>query len=160
MTNILNTIGIDQVLTNLDSATISNFNHEQVEGMAKDLFSEYGWMFAAGVAVILVKDVMMNFAKGILIFYGSHFNNDDIIYISGRQARIVRVGVTSTTFYMTDRKTKMVVPNEQLKELTIEKNLPKNGGRPYLCSGSEPNFVDLTEIATADLKELRENQRK
>lgn len=160
MTNLLNSIGIGQVLTNLDSTTISNFNHEQVEGIAKDLFSEYGWMFAAGVAVILVKDVMMNFAKGILIFYGSHFNNDDIIYISGRQARIVRVGVTSTTFYMTDRKTKMVVPNEQLKELTIEKTLPKNGGNPYLSSGGDPDFVELAEVAATDLKELRENQRK
>jgi hypothetical protein len=160
VTNLLNSIGIGQVLTNLDSTTISNFNHEQVEGIAKDLFSEYGWMFAAGVAVILVKDVMMNFAKGILIFYGSHFNNDDIIYISGRQARIVRVGVTSTTFYMTDRKTKMVVPNEQLKELTIEKTLPKNGGNPYLSSGGDPDFVELAEVAATDLKELRENQRK
>ena len=160
MTNLLNSIGIGQVLTNLDSTTISNFNHEQVEGIAKDLFSEYGWMFAAGVAVILVKDVMMNFAKGILIFYGSHFNNDDIIYISGRQARIVRVGVTSTTFYMTDRKTKMVVPNEQLKELIIEKTLPKNGGNPYLSSGGDPDFVELAEVAATDLKELRENQRK
>jgi hypothetical protein len=113
---------------------------EQIENIAKNLFSEYGWMFAAGVIVILVKDVMMNFAKGILIFYGSHFNNDDIIYISGRQARIVRVGLTNTTFYMSDRKSKMVVPNEQLKELTIEKTLPINGGTPYLPKGGDSDF--------------------
>jgi hypothetical protein len=113
---------------------------EQIENSAKNLFSEYGWMFAAGVIVILVKDVMMNFAKGILIFYGSHFNNDDIIYISGRQARIVRVGLTNTTFYMSDRKSKMVVPNEQLKELTIEKTLPINGGTPYLPKGGDSDF--------------------
>jgi len=113
---------------------------EQIENIAKNLFSEYGWMFAAGVIVILVKDVMVNFAKGILIFYGSHFNNDDIIYISGRQARIVRVGLTNTTFYMSDRKSKMVVPNEQLKELTIEKTLPINGGTPYLPKGGDSDF--------------------
>ena len=106
-------------LTNLISSTnivqeLSNIGTDDAESIAKNLFSQYGWLFAAGVAVILAKDVMMNFAKGILIFYGSHFNNDDIIYISGRQARIVRVGLTSTTFYMTDRKSKMVVPNEQL----------------------------------------------
>jgi hypothetical protein len=160
VTNVLNNIGIDQVLTNLNSETFSNFNHEQAEGIAKDLFSEYGWIFVAGVIALLVKDIMINLVKGIMIFYGHDFDNDDVIYISGRQARIVRVGVTSTTFYMSDRKTKMVVPNEQLKELTIEKSLPKNGGHPYLCSGSEPNFVDLTEIPVTDLKELRENQRK
>jgi hypothetical protein len=135
-------------LTNLTSllngtnsvVQLSNLQPEQAENIAKNLFSEYGWMFAAGVVVILAKDVMMNFAKGILIFYGSHFNNDDIIYISGRQARIVRVGLTSTTFYMSDRKSKMIVPNEQLKELTIEKTLPINGGTPYLPKGGDSDF--------------------
>lgn len=131
LTNLVNT----NVLNQLES-----FDRSQAENIAKTLFSEYGWLFAAGVAVILAKDVMMNFAKGILIFYGSHFNNDDIIYISGRQARIVRVGLTTTTFYMTDRKTKMVVPNEQLKELTIEKTLPLNGGSAYLPKGNDPEF--------------------
>jgi hypothetical protein len=137
-------------LTNLLSNTnlvnqLSDLKPDQVENISKNLFSEYGWMFAAGVAVILIKDVMMNFAKGILIFYGSDFNNDDIIYISGRQARIVRVGVTSTTFYMSDRKTKMVVPNEQLKELTIEKTLGVNGGSPYLPKGGDSEFNPKTK---------------
>ena len=72
-------------LTNLLSNTnlinqLSSLEPDKMEGIAKNLFSEYGWVFVAGVAVILIKDVMMNFAKGILIFYGSHFNNDDIIY--------------------------------------------------------------------------------
>ena len=131
LTNLVNTNVLNQ---------LQSFDKSQAENIAKTLFAEYGWLFAAGVAVILIKDVMMNFAKGILIFYGSHFNNDDIIYISGRQARIVRVGLTTTTFYMTDRKTKMVVPNEQLKELTIEKTLPLNGGSPYLPKGNDPEY--------------------
>ena len=133
-------------LTNLINSSnvvneLSNIGTDDAESIAKNLFSQYGWIFAAGVAVILAKDVMMNFAKGILIFYGSHFNNDDIIYISGRQARIVRVELTSTTFYMTDRKSKMVVPNEQLKELTIEKTLPQNGQEPHLPKGNDPEFT-------------------
>ena len=160
MTNLPENIDVTQVLTNLNSETFSNFNQEQAESIAKNLFSEYGWIFAAGVIALLVKDVMINLVKGIMIFYGHDFDNDDVIYISGRQARIVRVGVTSTTFYMSDRKTKMVVPNEQLKELTIEKTLPKNGGKPYLSSGSDPDFAELTEIPVTDLKELREKQRK
>ena len=140
MTNRLDNIDLTQVLTNLNSETLSNFNSEQAEGIAKDLFSEYGWIFVAGVIALLIKDVMINLVKGIMIFYGHDFDNDDVIYISGRQARIVRVGVTSTTFYMSDRKTKMVVPNEQLKELTIEKTLGINGGSPYLPKGGDAGF--------------------
>ena len=160
MTNLLDNIDVTQILTNLNTKPIPGLGRDQVEGIAKNLFSEYGWLFVAGLIALLVKDVMINLVKGIMIFYGHDFDNDDVIYISGRQARIVRVGVTSTTFYMSDRKTKMVVPNEQLKELTIEKTLPKNGGNPYLSSGGDPDFVELTELAVTDLKELRENQRK
>jgi len=160
VTNLLDNIDVTQILTNLNTKPISNLDRDQVEGIAKNLFSEYGWLFVAGLIALLIKDVMINLVKGIMIFYGHDFDNDDVIYISGRQARIVRVGVTSTTFYMSDRKTKMVVPNEQLKELTIEKTLPKNGGNPYLSSGGDPDFVELTEVAATDLKELRENQRK
>tara|TARA_R110000737_G_scaffold316035_1_gene326201 strand:+ start:113 stop:595 length:483 start_codon:yes stop_codon:yes gene_type:complete len=160
VTNLLDNIDVTQILTNLNTKPIPDLGRDQVEGIAKNLFSEYGWLFVAGLIALLVKDVMINLVKGIMIFYGHDFDNDDVIYISGRQARIVRVGVTSTTFYMSDRKTKMVVPNEQLKELTIEKTLPKNGGNPYLSSGGEPDFVELAEVAVTDLKELRENQRK
>ena len=135
LTNLTN------LLTNTNLVNqLSGLKPEQVENIAKNLFSEYGWIFAAGVVALLVKDVMINLVKGILIFYGHDFDNDDVIYISGRQARIVRVGVTSTTFYMTDRRTKMVVPNEQLKELTIEKTLGTNGGSPYLPKGGDPEF--------------------
>jgi len=160
VTNLLDNIDVTQILTNLNTQPIPDLDRDQVEDIAKNLFSEYGWLFVAGLIALLIKDVMINLVKGIMIFYGHDFDNDDVIYISGRQARIVRVGVTSTTFYMSDRKTKMVVPNEQLKELTIEKTLPKNGGNPYLSSGGEPDFVELAEVAVTDLKELRENQRK
>jgi small-conductance mechanosensitive channel len=140
LTNLTN------LLTNTNLVNqLSGLKPEQVENIAKNLFSEYGWIFAAGVVALLVKDVMINLVKGILIFYGHDFDNDDVIYISGRQARIVRVGVTSTTFYMSDRKTKMVVPNEQLKELTIEKTLGINGGDSYLPKGGDPDFDPRTK---------------
>ena len=85
---------------------------EQVEHVAQDLLGQYGWIVVAGLLAILAKDMIMNLAQAIIVFMGNDFNNDDIIYISGRQARIVRVGLRNTCFYMTDRSTKMVVPNE------------------------------------------------
>jgi len=119
---------------------------DQAEKVAQDLVGEYGWFALAALIAILAKDVMMNFAQAIMVFAGSSFNNDDIIYISGRQARIVRVGVRSTTFYMTDRKTKMVVPNEQLKQLTIEKTLCQNGSVPYLPKGGDEGFIGFEQV--------------
>ena len=63
-----------------------------------------------------------------------------MLYISGRAARIVRVGFFRTVFYMVDRDTKMVVPNDRLKTLTIEKRLNRNGSLAYLFKGGEEGF--------------------
>ena len=79
------------------------------------------------------KETNNNNDQRYVVFIGNDFNNDDIIYISGREARIVRVGITKTVFYMTDRGTKMIVPNEKLKDLTMEKIL--NTGHPLAKNG-------------------------
>ena len=77
---------------------------------------------------------------------GSDFENDEILYISGRQARVIRLGLTSTTFFMTDRATKMLVPNSQLKALVIEKKLPVNGGQEYLPKGNEKGVMKVEVV--------------
>jgi hypothetical protein len=109
----------------------------QIERLAEQAVGHYGWLLLAAFAALMGKDVLVNFAQGLIIYWGSDFTNDEILYISGRQARVIRLGLTSTTFFMTDRSTKMLVPNSQLKQLTIEKKLPINGGEPYLPKGSE-----------------------
>ena len=109
----------------------------QIERLAEQAVGHYGWLLLAAFAALMGKDVLVNFVQGLIIYWGSDFTNDEILYISGRQARVIRLGLTSTTFFMTDRSTKMLVPNSQLKQLTIEKKLPVNGGEPYLPKGSE-----------------------
>ena len=118
----------------------------QMKEMFEDLIGTYGWFILAGFLAVLLKDAIHKAVEGFMVFMGKDFQNDDILYISGRQARIVRVGLFKTIFYMTDRKTKMLVPNEQLKQLTIEKTLPKNGGEPYLPKASDPSFIGWEEV--------------
>ena len=111
--------------------------------LAENAIGHYGWLLVAAFAALMAKDVLFNFIQGLLIFWGSSFKADEVLYISGRQARIVRVGIASTTFFMADRQTKMIVPNCQLKQLTVEKRLPENGGEAYLPSGSEVGSVKV-----------------
>ena len=117
----------------------------EVKQMFQDLIGTYGWFLLAAFAAIFLKDAIHKAAEGVLVFMGKDFQNDDILYISGRQARIVRVGFFKTIFYMTDRKTKMVVPNDRLKMLTVEKTLPKNGGFPYLFKAGEGGYEEQRE---------------
>ena len=47
---------------------------------------------------------------------------------------------------MTDRGTKMIVPNDRLKLLIIEKKLPLNGGFHYLHKGGEPGYEEQRAV--------------
>jgi len=115
----------------------------------------YGWFVLLAFIGILFKDAIHKAAEGLLICIGKDFCNDDVLYISGRQARIVRVGFLKTIFYMTDRGTKMIVPNDRLKLLVIEKKLPINGGFAYLHKGGEQGYDEQRAIRDK-MKELPE----
>ena len=103
---------------------------QQIEQVAQQLIGSYGWMAFGAFAMFFFKDLIQSMAEGISLMMGNDINPDDVIYISGRKARVVRVGLRKTIFYMRDRGTKMIIPNTQLKRLTIEKKLTHNGEHP------------------------------
>ena len=107
-------------------------NFQFTETMLRGIISDYGWIIVALFLSMFFKDMVHGWIVGMGVFFGNDINNEDIIYISGRQARVVRVGWKKTIFYMTDRGTKMMVSNTKLIELVIEKRLPKNGDKEYL----------------------------
>ena len=92
----------------------------------------YGWLFITGFAAVLFKDVISNMVSSVFVFYGNDINDDDVLVVDGRLARVVRVAPFKTTFYlyMIDDKgnfingTRMQVENSKLKDLKIEKPLP------------------------------------
>ena len=125
----------------------------EIQRAAEQLIGSYGWLVLLAFFGILFKDAIHKAAEGLLVCVGKDFCNDDVLYISGRQARIVRVGFLKTIFYMTDRGTKMIVPNDRLKLLVIEKKLPLNGGFHYLHNGGEEGY-DEQRAVKEKMKEL------
>lgn len=47
---------------------LENLSQEQMEGIAKNAFSEYGWIVVIGIIALLSKDLMMNFVQGLVVF--------------------------------------------------------------------------------------------
>ena len=103
---------------------------QQLEQVAQRLIGSYGWMAFGAFAMFFFKESIQSFVGGIQLMMGNDINQDDVIYISGRKARDVRLGLSKTIFYMRDRGTKMIIPNTQLKLLTLEKKLMHNGDHP------------------------------
>ena len=111
---------------------------QQIESVIENnisvLLGEYGWMFLAALAVLFFKTTIESTIAGLLIFCGNDYNNDDIIVLDGRPGRIVRVSMWKTTFYLYNIQesngkkqitggTKLIVENDKLKDLKIEKPL-------------------------------------
>ena len=112
---------------------------QQIEQVAQKLIGSYGWMAFGAFAMFFFKDVIQSMAEGVSLMMGNDINPDDVIYISGRKARVVRVGLRKTIFYMRDRGTKMIITNTQLKKLTLEKKLMHNGDHPKALNGKNSN---------------------
>ena len=105
---------------------------QQLEQVAQRLIGSYGWMALGAFAMFFFKESIQSLVAGLQLMIGNDINPDDVIYISGRKSRVVRVGLRKTIFYMSDRGTKMIIPNTQLKSLTLEKKLQQNGDRDYI----------------------------
>lgn len=107
-----------------------------LEGAGKALLNEWVWVFVAGVAVLLFRELIQEFAAGLSVWFSRQWAVDEIVFLNGRQARIARIGLRETTFYLTDRNTTMRIKNTNLGDLTCEKVLA-NHQPEYLPKGSE-----------------------
>ncbi|HAW20192.1 MAG TPA: hypothetical protein DCX14_08425 [Flavobacteriales bacterium] len=102
---------------------------QEIETIASHLIGQYGWMFAAGVTILTFKNIIQRFVEGLMFFIGNDYNADDIVYINGsKKARITRHGLTKTVLYIYDTERKLIVRNDKLSSLYLEKSLPQNGG--------------------------------
>ena len=104
---------------------------EQVQGMVSEMIGKYGWLFLIGVLTLLFRSTIEKFVAGFFIFMGNDYNEDDVVEVEGKPGRIVRCGIWSTTFFTYDVRdgiivggAKLVVQNDKLKDLKIEKPLP------------------------------------
>tara|TARA_A100000172_G_scaffold66659_1_gene46263 strand:+ start:1227 stop:1574 length:348 start_codon:yes stop_codon:yes gene_type:complete len=107
---------------------VLSVTEQEIKAIVSSLLGQYGWMFVAGIAVLTFKNIIQRFVEGIMFFVGNDYNADDIVYINGtKKARITRHGLTKTVFYIYDTDRKLIIRNDRLSSLNLEKSLPQNG---------------------------------
>ena len=104
---------------------------EQIQSMVSEMLGKYGWLFIVGVLTLLFRQTIEKLVAGYMIFKGNDYNEDDVVEVDGKPGRIVRVGIWTTTFFTYDVRdgiivggAKLVVQNDKLKDIKIEKPLP------------------------------------
>ncbi|NBW23124.1 MAG: hypothetical protein EBR82_85785 [Caulobacteraceae bacterium] len=102
------------------------------DDVLKSFVGENSWLFLVGLVALLFRSAIEKLAASLFVFFGKDYAPDDIILLDGKPGRIVRVGLTQTTFYLYEVKegkivggTKLCIQNERLASLNIEKPLQK-----------------------------------
>ena len=103
----------------------------QIQSQVSLLIGKYGWLFLVGILTLLFRSTIEKFVAGLTIFMGNDYNEDDGVEVDGKPGRIVRCGIWSTTFFTYDvvegvivGGSKLVIQNDKLKDIKIEKPLP------------------------------------
>ena len=137
---------------------------EQVQSMVSEMIGKYGWLFLVGVLTLLFRSTIEKFVAGLFIFKGNDYNEDDVVEVDGKPGRIVRVGVWSTTFFTYDVRdgiivggSKLVVQNDKLKDLKIEKPLPLLDLSKYKVDETCNEL--LTELTNLQKKQENKNEK-
>jgi len=129
---------------------------EQVQGMVSEMIGKYGWLFLIGVLTLLFRSTIEKFVSGLFIFMGNDYNEDDVVEVDGKPGRIVRCGIWSTTFFTYDVRNgiivggaKLVIQNDKLKDIKIEKPLPLLDLSKYKVDTTcNELLTELTKIQT------------
>ena len=136
---------------------------EQVQGMVSEMIGKYGWLFLIGVLTLLFRSTIEKFVAGFFIFMGNDYNEDDVVEVDGKPGRIVRCGIWSTTFFTYDVRdgiivggAKLVVQNDKLKDLKIEKPLPLLDLSKYKVDETCNEL--LTELTRLQTKQAEKNK--
>ena len=129
---------------------------DQVQSMVSEILGKYGWLFLVGVLTLLFRGTIEKLVAGYFVFMGNDYNEDDVVEVDGKPGRIVRVGIWSTTFFTYDVRdgvivggAKLVVQNDKLKDLKIEKPLPLLDLSKYKVDTTcQDLLAELTQLNT------------
>ncbi len=116
----------------MDTNTVQVISEKVLESTAQDMTGKSVWMFLAGLVILIFKSSIEKLAAALFMFIGSDYKEDDVVYVDGKPGRIVRVVLTKTVFFIYDvvegkvvGGIKLVIQNERLAGLNIEKPLPQ-----------------------------------
>lgn len=99
-------------------------DNSQLKQFLLDFLGNNSYILLTAIFLAIFKTSISNLAQGFMFWLSREFNEDDIVYIKGRKARIMKIGFRSTSFYIFDKKTKVYINNERLKYLFLEKIIP------------------------------------
>ena len=129
------------------------------------------WWITGLALLFLVRNLIESAIQGILVFIGSDYDTDDVVFLDGEPARIIRVGIYKSVFFVYDIKrdeytgsafvsggAKRVIQNSVLATAKIDKPLENIDLSLYDTPQSDPNCRrDSSEVKLPEGRRRRKN---
>jgi predicted HAD superfamily phosphohydrolase len=94
---------------------------------AMHILGELWWLFIIVAGIVVFKETIKSFVTSIMVLRSGTYEVDDVVILEGTPARIVRMGIWKTTFYVYRQvdggklfHSTRDVMNEELPQLHIE----------------------------------------
>ena len=110
------------------------------------------WWITGLALLFLVRNLIESAIQGVLVFLGSDYDTDDVVFLDGEPARIIRVGIYKSVFFVYDIKkdvytgkafvsggSKRVIQNAVLATAKIDKPLQSIDLTLYDKPEKDPN---------------------
>ena len=133
---------------------------DAIQNQVSFLLGKYGWLLLVGIVTLLFRGTIEKLVSGLFVFMGNDYNEDDVVEVDGRPGRIVRCGMWTTTFFTYDVRdgiivggAKLVIQNDKLKDIKIEKPLPLLDLSKYKVDTScQELLAELTKLQKQEKK--------
>ena len=122
-----------------------------------DVFSLITGLGLGGVAIAMAaKDTLGHMFGGFNIFMNKPFQIDDIVSLKGYEGTIEEVGIRTTVMRTWD-DTKVIIPNSEISNSTLENISARRGRRVVLSIAVDGGTKwDMLEKATKEIKKIVE----
>jgi small-conductance mechanosensitive channel len=87
------------------------------------LLEQYWPIWIALLGSYIFKNWIVNFLEGFAVYLSKSLNVGDVVLINGDKARIIKIGFRSTIFHILKRNTWLIIRNDRVKFMNIEKIL-------------------------------------
>jgi len=108
------------------------------EGQIEQFIGGQVWWVLGLALLFLVRNLIESAIQGFLVFIGSDYNADDVVFLDGEPARIIRVGIYKSVFFVYDVNTDIYT------------------GKAYVSGGSK-RVIQNSIIATAKIDKPLQN---
>lgn len=103
----------------------------EIEKIIETISNQTGTLVFSWIVILLsiiIKDILISLASGLLFYFDPHFQEGDVIYFENKKCIVQKIGISKTVFRTIEGNRWIYIKNERMKFYLLEKPEKNNQG--------------------------------